>query len=117
MINKILTSAPVNRTAAFVIGQKNCTNEELTPEQMRENLVMQMKKLEKLILAEPKGSVERKKLGKLKAEINLQINAIRPKKKAPDIQQAFMDICRERMSKLEFEKIMNLAIDRLEQKT
>lgn len=104
---------PINKTAALVTSQSGCASDDtLTDEQKRENLVSQSKKLSDQIVRLEKGA-ERKSLSRKKAEIDLMINAIRPKKKSPGVVHYVMDILREDLSKFEFDRLMTKANERM----
>jgi len=104
---------PVNKTAALVANQSGCSD-ELTDEQLRDNLVARVKALQELVVLEPKNSMARKLMGQEIKDLNDKINAIRPSKGQPfGIQQAFIDVAREQLSKHEFSRWMGMAAERI----
>ncbi len=110
----IYSRKPINKTAALVTSQSGCASDDsLTCEQKRENLVVSVKKLEKKMLLLDKKDPERKRLGQEKHEINIQINKLRPKKRTPGIERYVIDILRERLSKFEFDKLFSEAARRM----
>lgn len=107
-------SLPINKTAALVTGQARC-QENLTPEQERQNLVARHKRLSQEISGLPKKHWRRKQLGKEIQECQKAINSIRPKIKGPaGVANCFVEVCRERMSKVEFHRFMTMATRRAE---
>ena len=104
---------PVNRTAALVVSQGGCSSGELTDEQIRENLVLQLKKIASDILTMPKKSKLRKELGIKKSEIEHQINAIRPKKRKADVAEYFIDVIREELTAAHYRILMARAVKRM----
>ena len=103
---------PINRTAGLVTGQAGCTD-ELTLEQERDNLVSILKRLQEEHKRYPKNSLKRKYLGKKIHEIQMQINAIRPKLKAKGVEHFIIDILREDMTKAQFSILMDRAARRM----
>lgn len=101
---------PVNKTAALVSVQKNCCD-ELSEEQVRQNLVDKVKKIDDLIQGMPKGD-ERKRLGREKNELCQKINSIRAKKKCPGVEKYVMDILREELSSFQFKRLLHMASER-----
>lgn len=111
----IYTKAPINKTAALVVSQANCTT-ELTDEQKRANLVARWKSITDKIISLPKKHPERKRLGKQQQEISLQINKIRAKRKGHHTLQHYIgEIVKERMTKSQWDKLMKEAIRRQSQ--
>jgi hypothetical protein len=106
---------PINKTAATVTSQKGCSKEELTPEQERENLVAKKKALVNELIKCPKNSPERKELARQVTDVEAQIHAIRPKKKAPGVENYIMDILREDLTKAQFNSLMTRAIKRMQE--
>ena len=104
---------PVNRTAALVVSQAGCSSGELTDEQMRENLVCQLKRLADDIIKLPKKSKQRKQLGSMKHELEIKINAIRPAKKAKGVEVFLIDVLREELTMVQFNILMAKAINRM----
>src|SRR5579864_331388 len=64
---------------------------DLTDEERRASLVAYVKQIKAQIETYPRGSKERKILGRQQAEINLEINRIRPKHKARGLENFFID--------------------------
>jgi hypothetical protein len=105
---------PVNKTAALVTGQSGCsTDDTLTDEQKRENLVARIKSIHKEIFASKKGSPERKALGIKQFEIQQQIIAFRPKKRSPGVVRYLLDILKEDLSPFEWDRLMDRANARM----
>ena len=112
MKDSIYGMTPVNKSAALVTSQSGCTT-ELTDEQRRDNLVQKVKSLVLQASKLPKNSLERKLIGKQIGEINLEINIIRPKKKCIGVENHFIDVARENLSKFEFDRWMGIAASRV----
>ena len=86
-------STPVNRTAGLVTSQSGCSD-ELTPEQIRENLVAKVKKLQEDIKTLTGG--EKKKVGLQIHHLQTEINAIRAKQKGDrDLSAYIVDVVKE----------------------
>ena len=116
-ITSIYASTPVDRTAAMVTSQKGCANtSNLSPEQLRENLVVREKKLKYTLMCLPKGSIERKQVAKEFHATCTKINAIRPKKRCPGIESFFVGEARKYLTKYQFDTIMNRAGNEYEKK-
>lgn len=82
---------------------------DLTPEQQRQCLVAKIKAIDAQIIALPKGE-NRSELGKIKQEICLQINAIRPKfHGSKDALHHLFDLVKEEMPKLQFMRLWDEA--------
>lgn len=109
-MEKICLCKPVNKIAAIVANQKNCTDGQLTKEQLRENLVKKIKILNEQIVNLPKGE-KRKQIGKEIHELSKQINAIRPAKKTGfTITDFFIDEIRDYLTKPIFNMLMDKAV-------
>jgi hypothetical protein len=101
---------PINRTAGLVTGQSGCaTDDTLSDEQLRENLVSKWKALTNKIKTMDKGSPERKILGKEQAELQKQISNLRPKRKYKDLRDHILDVLREELSEFEFRRLIHKA--------
>ena len=101
---------PVNKTAAIVTSQSGCaTDDTLSDEQRRENLVTKLKVLEVELLSHPKGSKKRKELGAHKLKLTTQVNEIRPKMKCTNVKDHILDIMREELTDFQFKRILHLA--------
>ena len=104
---------PVNKTSASVTSQSGCASDEtLTDDQVRENLVARFKSIHDEIVQLPKGSAERKRLGKEQALLQGEISAIRPKHKCPGVEHYIIEILREELSAFEWNRLMTKASDR-----
>ena len=104
---------PINKTAALVTSQSGCASDDtLTTEQKRENLVTKAKYLEAEILSSPKGSKRRGELGKIKVKLCLEINSLRPKMKCKGVTDHIMDILKDELTPFEFKRILRIASKR-----
>lgn len=104
---------PINKTAALVTSQSGCASDDtLTTEQKRENLVTKVKNLEKEILSLPKKSKKRKELGQVKVKLCLKINSLRPRMKCKGVEGHIMDILREELTPFQFKRILSKASKR-----
>lgn len=113
-MSDIYSRTPINKTAALVTSQKDCSNSELTEEQKRVNLVSRYKSLNNKIVLLEKGP-ERKALGKEIAEVCSQINQIRPKKKSPGVERYVIEILREELTKYQFNRLFDKANKRMKE--
>lgn len=105
---------PINKTAALVTSQSGCASDDtLSNEQERENLVSQVKILQADILTHKKGSAARRAIGAILLTTNQQINELRPAKKNPGIERYILDILREDLSKFEFDRLQGRAAERM----
>lgn len=84
----------------------------LATEQQRQVLRDRVKQLQAEIVGLPKTSERRKALGQEQAELCRQINALRPKRKAPGIASHFIEEARARLTKFQFDQIMTGAVAR-----
>lgn len=110
----VFDRAPINRSAALVTGQSGCASDDtLTDEQKRENLVAVAKALDKKIISLPKKSKERKLLGLKRKSINDKINSLRPAKKCKGIDGFFIDIARSELTAFQFSSMMGKAAEKL----
>ena len=83
--------------------------EELPKHQQRENLVLKFQQMSKI----PKKSQED---GQIIWSVQQAISAIRPRKKGfGDVQRHFIDLCKEELHKLTFNRLMTEAINRAKQ--
>jgi len=113
-VNNVYGLKPVNKTAAMVTSQSGCaTDDTLTNEQLRENLVSQCKSIDAELSKHKKGTQERRRLGLLKADICRKISDIRPAKKSPGLENFIIDILRESMTKVEFDILLRKANKRM----
>ncbi len=101
---------PINKSTAGVVGQKGCSlNNKLTDEQLRENLVTYVKRLETQIISSRKGSWKRAELGLLKNKVQGEINKLRPKRRSPGVENFFIKAAKETLTKPEYDRVMQLA--------
>ena len=108
----IYTKTPINKLAAIVTGQKG-VSVGITEEQRRDSLVAKWKSITNQIMDLPKNDPQRKRLGKQQHEISLKINAIRAKMKGDkSLQHYIITIIRERMTKSQWNDLMEEAIKR-----
>ena len=116
MIDDIYSRTPINGTAAIVTNQHGCTD-EMTLEQLRENILDRTKQVESLLMSLPKGSKERKKLGLKKfnlcneiAEIN---NKLKKRKVTESSRMDYVDcvfhVMREQIPAFQYRRIIGLA--------
>lgn len=110
--DRIITSAPINRTAA-VVASGSKIDEPDTPLQKRENLVRLVKQIERAI-ALTIDPARRKMLGKKKFEVQSAINALpRPGVHGErEFSGVIVEVVREWLPKAQFNLIMNEATKR-----
>ena len=114
MNNEIYGMRPVNKTAGIVTGQSGCASDDtLTDEQKRENLVAIIKMMDGQLKSLKKGTKERKALSLEYRKICLAINELRPKKKTPGVENYVIDVLRDELSQFEFKRIFTLANKRM----
>jgi hypothetical protein len=82
---------------------------------MRENLVKQVQVLQKRVKLFDKKSEGRRIIGLQISDLNKRINAIRPKRKTPDLSKYIVDIVREGMTTAEFQVLYKRACARMEE--
>jgi hypothetical protein len=117
-MSDIYALSPVNKTASIVTSQSNCASDNtLSDEQKRENLVTKLKALEIELLSHPKGSKRRKLLGLQKIKLTKQVNSIRPKRKCKGVEAHVLDILKEELTDFQFKRILHLASVRSRQST
>lgn len=87
---------------------------ELSLEEQRASLVAKWKSLHDSIASGAIGDKQRKRIGKEMHEIQAQISAIRPKKKAPGVENHFIAVVRESVPPAQFRIWMHEAAQRLE---
>ena len=107
-MDDIYSRTPINKTAAVVTSQTNCTD-SLTDTQIRDNLVAKIKKVDEEIRLSPRKSKRREELGKLKHELQNQIREIRPKKRFHGVEKYVMDILKKELPKFEFDRLIDRA--------
>lgn len=104
---------PINKTAALVTSQSGCASDDtLTNEQKRENLVTKVKHLENEILSLPKKSKKRKELGQVKYQLCLKISSLRPTTNRKGIEGHIIDILKEEVTAFQFKRILSKAAER-----
>jgi hypothetical protein len=113
MMSDVYSRSPVNKTAALVTGQNGCGNGSLTQEQIRENLVLKLKSLKTELQAAPKGSAARRDMAGEQRLLEKAIREIRPKMKGKGAGEHFIAVCREEMTKYQFDTIMTKAANRM----
>jgi hypothetical protein len=89
-------------------------NETQTDEDKRRNLVRCVQRL----LEEHKtctNRAERGALGQKIQELQNAINAMRPKRKMPGVEQYFIDAAREMLPKAMFNLVMNRAVSKMKE--
>lgn len=87
--------------------------EQQPPDIQRANLVRALKNMRERAALLPKHSIERKELGYAQHELSWRIHELRPKLKGgKDVPSHFVDVCRERMHKVQFDIIMREASQR-----
>lgn len=87
--------------------------DNLPDAEKRANLVTAKKSLQTRLDSLPKASTQRKALCDQIQEMNAAIHALRPKLKGnTDVPGFFVDVCRERMNKVQFSAIMSEASER-----
>lgn len=106
--DRIITSVPINRTAAVVAGGANDHDDE-TPETRRRNLVKLVQQIDRAIqiCKEP----ERKKwLGQRKFEVQTRLkDTPRKFEKGRSLSDLIVDVAKERMSKGQFAMLVDEA--------
>jgi len=103
-------ATPINALTARVTSQGGCASDDtLSDEQKRENLVLQIKLVQKRLTQVRKGSEERKSLGSVQASLCAQVNALRPKMRAPRLTNHILDVMREELSPIQFKRIIAKA--------
>jgi len=110
MIN-VYGLTPVNSTAAAVTSQSGCSaNDKLTTEQIRENLVAKAQGLQKQIVSSAKGSEEGARLRRLNLKVCNELANMKQKKKlCRGLQSFFMDVAKQDMPRLAYERMLNKA--------
>lgn len=112
-LDRIIASAPVNRSAAVVAGGGG-SEDDLTVRQKRENLLPMLARLEAEIAAAPTAA-RRKELGRQKFELQQQLSLLRPKKTYPTYAQHFHEAAREMLAPAMFRLICDAAYRRCRQ--
>ncbi len=107
---------PVDAMAKRVTSQKGCVD-TLTLEQKRDNLksilsVLKQKLDILKLLGKTKG--QRRDLGLEIERVSLEINKLRPKKKAPGVERYIMDVLKEDLNKCQWNALMKKAVKRRE---
>lgn len=96
-------STHASRKGVNLLGWDAGTVEEMTPEQERDALVAKLKKLQSL------PPHERKLHGQELAQLAQRIHELRPKMRCKGIENHVMDVLRERLSKVEWDRLMSEA--------
>lgn len=104
MIENILIRDPVDKTAAIVTGQKGC-EEDITPLQRREILLLRIKYIEQELKGLPKNHSYRVALGEEKFSINKQLK----KQAVGSLENYIIDECKSRLSSTIWDSIVNEA--------
>ncbi len=90
-------------------------DQDLTPEQMRQNLVAAKKRVVEELASLPKGSPRRRELGAKGKALDDQINAIRAKRKGPrSVESHFISVAKEMLTRFQYGQIMDEATRRAE---
>lgn len=120
---KIIASAPISRTAAVVTNQKEVTDTVELPR--LESLQLEFRLISDRMAQLPKKSAERKVLASKITLVQQQIVAerqrlgIRPGRRRPQeikaVEQAFVDIAKQRLNAFEFKRWMKDAEKLLEE--
>lgn len=84
--------------------------ENLTPEQMRENLVSRWKVVNARLNNGAITKAERKALGLEQCDLQRKISEIRPKARRPDAAQHFIEAARDILPKATFRLVMDRAV-------
>ena len=101
---------PINKLAATVTSQSGCASDNtLSNEQKRENLVSKVNEMQRIIITLPQESPQRKKLGQEMYGLQVEIKSLRPKRQCKDIKVFILDVMREQLSPLQFKRIIHLA--------
>lgn len=115
-MNSIYTMQPINKTAAVVTNQAGCS-ESLSDEQLKESLSARATQLVEFIrdCGLPKKHPERKAASEEYHELTLQLREIRSrikvKPRGRDICPFFLLVAKSNLTKYQYEKIYNEAID------
>lgn len=99
-------AASRGRFADWVAGGE----ENLTPEQLRENLVSRWKVVNDRLKKGTLTREERKSLGSEQWDLQQRISAIRPKARRPDAAQHFIDAARDILPREMFRLVMSRAV-------
>lgn len=109
----IYTCVPINKSTASVVSQSGCT-EELTKEQLLENMRAKKKRLMETMLTLPKNSDERKLIGKELHNLNNKLKEVKDSIRArpQDLHHYIIEILKERMTTFQWKLIVDQAIER-----
>jgi uncharacterized FlaG/YvyC family protein len=109
----IYTLSPINKTAAFVVGQSGCTSHEgLSLEQQKANLCAKWHELENKIMSMHKKDPSRKAYGKQIHELHEKISEINKQikfRKHGDLSEYIVKIIKSRMTKLYWNQLLEEA--------
>lgn len=87
--------------------------EELPPEEQRGSLKRAWKATQERLVKLPKNSKERAELGQQVNDLQMRMNAIRPKRTGPpNTAELFLEVCKERMNKFIYKQYMEEAVSR-----
>jgi len=95
-----------SRTGVNLLGWEE--DESMTPEQERDALRAKLHYIDKKLLTMQKGT-ERKKLGRVKHDLQERMNHLRPKTRCNGIEQYVMDVLRDELTKFQFDLLMSKA--------
>lgn len=116
MKDNIYFSDPIDSTAKRVTSQSGCSGSHISDEKLRENLVKNWKHLRNSLVQYPKNSRKRKQIGLELLDLQDRIHEIRPKKKAPGVENYFINAARDILTKAQFNIIMSRAVKEMEEK-
>jgi len=105
----IYTMAPINRTAGLAVGQSGCDkDDELTSEQLRDNLRIKVASLQETLNGIPnikKNAGVRKTIGKEIHSLNLEINSLKDHT-SRDITHYIVDVVRDQMTRFQWDRVV-----------
>lgn len=113
MFNPKIHEIPINKTAAVVTGQSGCRDRQ-SKEQRREVILSRIKFIESEVDKYSKNHPERKRLNKEKNKIQIELGEIRSKKKGKRLQSFIIDILKEELSEMEYQRLKDRAYIRLQ---
>ena len=112
--DSIYQRAPVNRLAAIVTSCREIDS-NLSGWQIRQNLVDKLKKMRAMQPDYAKGGDEYKVLAKEINSVEKQIANMKMGKKFLGVDSYFVDVVKEKMTRFEFDKILNEAKRRMDE--
>lgn len=101
-----------SRRGYDLLGHGENVLDVMSDEDRRVSLVVRVKAVMDELTRLPKKHPRRVALGQEQAELQAAIRAIRPASKAPGAPYHFVDVCRERLPKGQFEALMSEAVRR-----